>query len=183
MQLKVSLPNLAAGGEVAALARGTLARLEGKPAGAPGEYRLPSSLGKGFFLAVKTGDRLVVGWPKAAESNFTALVQAALPESEDFFDVRRLLGVFHDEQNAALYSLMLSARKGNTTLAETRSQPWRLEIYRWKLDDDGQRVMLAGKGYFFRGIGAKNEPVPTVELSDKLWHLHQRGEKWVAGEE
>jgi hypothetical protein len=76
----------------------------------------------------------------------------------------------------------LAARKGKTTLEESRSQPWRLEIYRWKTEEGSDRLMLAGQGYLFRGIGAKNEAVPAVELSGKLWHIHQDGGTWIAGE-
>ncbi len=169
VRLKFDLPGMGPGGELAALTRGALVRIEGKRASAVGDYTIPASLGKELFLALKIGPRIVVGWPKGTDEKRAALVRAALPESEDFFDDRRLLGVFHDEARSEVYSLMLASRKGATTLPETRGQPWRLEVYRWKLDPDSQRLMLAGKGYLFRGIGAKNEPVPTVELSDILW--------------
>jgi hypothetical protein len=182
VRLKLNLPGLSAGSEVAALSRGPLTRLEAKPSLPAGEYQMPSALGQDFFLAVKSGRRIVVGWPKTTDPQPAALVRSALPNSEDFFDDRRLLGVFRDEVDGLLYSLLLAARKGPTTLDETRSQPWRLEIYRWKPDEDGHRVMLAGQGYLFRGIGAKNEAVPAVELSDKLWTLRKEGEIWVAGE-
>ena len=68
------------------------------------------------------------------------------------------------------------------TLDETRSQPWRLEIYRWKTEEGSSRLMLAGQGYLFRGIGAKDEAVPAVELSGQLWRMHQDGETWTVGE-
>ncbi len=183
MRLKLSLPGLGAVTEVAALTRGALLRLEAKPGTAPGEYLMPSALGKGFFLAIKSGPRIIAGWPRTTDAKLVALVRNALPNSEDFFDERRVLGVVRDEATADIYSLILAVRKGQTTLDETRSQPWRLEIYRWKPDEDGQRVMLAGQGYLFRGIGAKNEAVPAVELSDKLWHVQKKDETWVAGEE
>ena len=109
-------------------------------------------------------------------------MQTALANSEDFFDERRVLGVFRDKAAGEVYSLILAARKGQTTLEEARSQPWRLEIYRWKTEEDSERLMLAGQGYLFRGIGAKGEAVPAVELSDKLWLMRHEGETWTAGE-
>jgi hypothetical protein len=176
--VKLKLSGLGAKPEVVAITRGALARLEAAPRGGAGEFEMPSPLGKEFFVAAKSGQTILVGWPKPAEDKIIALVRGALTNSEDFFDERRILGAFEDTANSEIYSLVMAVRKGKTTLAETRSQPWRLELYRWKLDDDG-RVMLAGQDYFFRGIGAKDEAPPAVELSVKLWNLHQDGEIWT----
>lgn len=183
IRLRVNLPLVGPATKVAALARGTLARLEVKPTGRSGVYSLSSPLGKGLFLAVETGAKLVVGWPRQSDAKLTELIRRALPNAEDFFDERRLLGVFREEGSAEVYSLMLVSRKGQTTLEQDRSQPWRLEVYRWKLDDDGQRLMLGGHDYFFRGLETKNQAPPTVELSDKLWQVRQAGDTWVAGGE
>jgi hypothetical protein len=172
--IKLNLPGLNANSQVAALTRGPLTRLEGKKSNSTGEYLLPSALGKDSFLAVKTGDKIVAGWPAASDPKLEARVRSAMPDSEDFFDDRKLFGVLTDTEHAEIYSLILAARKGATTLEEKRSQPWRLEIYRWKQDEDGRRLMLAGKGYLFRGIGAKDELVPTVELSPELWNAGRK---------
>jgi hypothetical protein len=180
--VKLKLSGLGAKPEVIAITRGALVRLEAKPGERPGEFEMPSPLGKEFFLAAKSGQNILIGWPKAADENITALVRGAMTNSEDFFDDRRILGAFEDATNSEIYSLVFAARKGKTTLDETRSQPWRLEIYRWKLDDDG-RVMLAGQDYFFRGIGAKDDAPPAVELSEKLWNLRQDGESWTNSNE
>jgi len=180
--VKLKLSGLGANPEVIAITRGALARLEAKPRGVAGEFEMPSPLGKEFFIAAKSGQTILVGWPKPADEKIAALVCGALTNSEDFFDDRRVLGAYEDAPNSEIYSLVLAARKGKTTLHETRSQPWRLELYRWKLDEDG-RVMLAGQDYFFRGIGAKNETPPTVEFSEKLWHLHQDGAVWSNSDE
>ena len=180
--VKLKLSGLGAKPEVVAITRGALARLEAKARGGSGEFEMPSPLGKEIFMAAKSGQTILVAWPKAADEKITALVRNAMTNSEDFFDDRRILGAFEDTTNSEIYSLVLAVRKGKTTLDETRSQPWRLEIYRWKLDED-ERVMLAGQDYFFRGIGAKDEAPPTVELSEKLWNLHQDGEVWTNGDE
>jgi hypothetical protein len=41
--------------------------------------------------------------------------------------------------------------------------------------------MLAGRGFFFRGILTKAESPPTVELTDELWSMKKEGEVWVVG--
>jgi hypothetical protein len=183
VRLRLKLPGGTAPTQVAALTRGPLVRLEAKRSGATGEFTLPSPLGKEIFLAARTGPKIVVGWPQPADESLLAQVRAALPNAEDFFDQRQVLGVFRDPADGAIYSLLLAARQGKTTLDATRSQPWRLEVYRWKADDDGKKLMLAGQGYFFRGIGAHDDPLPTVMLSEKLWQIRRTGAVWSAGAE
>ena len=180
--LRLKWPGLGPRSEIAALTRGDLVRLAAAPAGAAGEFRMPSPSGKEFFLAIRTGGRIAVGWPGEKVEKTLAQVQKALANSEDFFDERRLLGVVRDKAAEEIYSLLLAVRKGQTTLEEKRSQPWRLEIYRWKTEEGSDRLMLAGQGYLFRGINAKDEAVPAVELSGKLWQIRREGETWSAGE-
>jgi len=173
--VKLKLSGLGPKPEVVAITRGALVQLEAKPSGGPGEFSMPSPLGKEFFLAVKSGQRMQVGWPKASDEKIVTLVQSALTNSEDFFDHRQVLGAVEDTTNSEIYSLVFAIRKGKTY--GTSDQTWRLELYRWKLDDD-RRVMLAGQDYFFRGTTPKNQPPPPVELSEKLWNLHQNGDVW-----
>jgi hypothetical protein len=180
--LRLPWPGLGPRSEIAALTHGALVPLTPTLAGAAGEFKMISPAGKEFFLAIKTGGRIAVGWPSEKDDKTLAQVQKALANSEDFFDERRVLGVVRDKAAGEIYSLILAVRKGQTTLDETRSQPWRLEIYRWKTEEGSERVMLAGQGYLFRGIGAKGEAVPSVELSGKLWHIRHEGETWTAGE-
>ncbi|MGD1084384.1 MAG: hypothetical protein ABSA47_06470 [Verrucomicrobiota bacterium] len=178
--LRLKWAGLGAGSEIAALTRGALVRLTATPAGPAGEYKMPSPLGREFFLAIRTGGKIVAGWPAEKDAKIFAQVQTALTNSEDFFDERRVLGVASDPAAAEIYSLILAVRKGKTTLDAARSQPWRLEIYRWKTEEGSDRLMLAGQGWLFRGIDGKDEAAPAVELSDKLWHIHKDGETWTA---
>jgi hypothetical protein len=176
-------PNLAAlkhPGQLAALTWGALIRLEAKPAAAAGDYELPSPMGQALFLAASTTNKIIAGWPKEANETLLSLIRTKLAQSEDFFDDRQLLGVFLDSPNADAYCLVMLRRKGQTTLNESRSQPWRLEILRWKSDPADHRLMLAGRGYFFRGILAKDQPPPAVELSDELWSLRGSGDPSTA---
>jgi len=179
--LRFKHPTFGSGVEIAVLTRGALMRLAATPTGVAGEFKMPSPWGKDFFLAIKTGGKIVAAWPAEKDEKTLAQVQKALPKSEDFFDERRVLGVFREPATAEIYSLLLAVRKGPTSLDEKRSQPWRLEIYRWKTEEGSDRLMLAGQGWLFRGIDAKTEAAPPVELSDDLWHVHQDGETWTIG--
>jgi hypothetical protein len=183
VQLRLAAPFAGPETKVAALARGSLTRLEVKPTDQPGQYAMASPLGKEIFLAARTGSQIVVGWPRETDEKLAQRVRQALPDAEDFFDDRKVLGVFREGEAPEAYSLMLVARKGQTTLDQERSQPWRLEVYRWKLDEDDRRLMLAGRDYLFRGIEAKDQTLPKVALSDKLWRVRRQAEGWVAGED
>ena len=87
----------------------------------------------------------------------------------DFFDDRRLLGVYSAPDGETVYSLVLQVRQADTTYEAEKNRPWRLAIIRWKFDPDEATLMSAGLGYFFRGIRAPNEPPPTIRLSRELW--------------
>jgi hypothetical protein len=180
--LRLKWPEWRPRSEIAALTRGALVALTPTPAGPAGKFKMTSPAGREFFLAIKTSEKIVAGWPLEKDEKTLAQVQKALTNSEDFFDERRVLGVFRDKAASEIYSLLLAVRKGQTTLDDTRSQPWRLEIYRWKTEEGSDRLMLAGQAYLFRGIGAKNETVPAVELSGKLWLMRHDGETWTVGE-
>jgi hypothetical protein len=175
--IRLRLSGLPPKTEVVGIARGALTRLEAKRE-ANGEFKLLSPLGEQFFLATRTGTKLTAGWPAATEEKLITQVRTALTNAPDFFDDRRVLGAFADTTNSTVYSLILAARKAKTVSSETHGQPWRLEIYRWKQDDEG-RLMLAGHDHFFRGITAKGEELPTVDLSEKLWNIHPREGVWT----
>jgi len=181
IRLRLSLPGLGGQSEVAALTWGALFTLEGRKAGAPGEFLLPSPLGRDMFLAVRTANQILAGWPAASEPRFLEIVRTNLPNAEDFFDDRKLLGVCYDEPNQDLYSLLELYRAGPTTMEGDKTQPWRLVILRWKYDPETQRVLLAGRGCLFRGILPKAEKPPAVSLSPLLWKPRKQGDLWVAG--
>ncbi len=179
IRLKISLAEAATPSEVAVLVRGSLDRFHSMKPAAPGEFEMPNTLGQEFFLAAKCGAQIAVGWPRDPAANLAALVNKSLPLAEDFFDQRQLLGVWEEAPQAQVYSLVLLIRQGKTTLAETRSQPWRLAVFRWKRQDD--RLLLAGQNYLFRGILAKNEKPPVIALSESLWKIRRQDGARVAG--
>jgi len=189
--IRLRLPALGLAGklELAALNHNALLTYTGSNTAQPNEFRLTSPLGQQLFLAAKAGDKIVAGWPKPREergqpapvAKLFSLVQTNLAIAEDFFDDRNLLGVWLDQANSDLYSLVMLARQGKTTLDAAKSQPWRLVILRWKYDDETQRVMLAGRGYFFRGILEKGQAPPKVQLTEALWGIKKSGDVWVTG--
>jgi hypothetical protein len=63
-----------------------------------------------------------------------------------------------------VYSAMMLVRRGPTTLDAEKSQPWRCEVWHWKYDEDEKKLLLAGRGYFFRGIIGRGEQPPAVKL-------------------
>jgi hypothetical protein len=112
------------------------------------------------FTAVKTDSTIEVEWPANAETGLTARVEQALGLARDFFDSQKLLGVQRCGDD--IYTLLMLTRKAITTLDQADSQPWRLEIWRWK--DNGDRLMIAGRGYFFRGIIPKTASPPPIVI-------------------
>jgi len=112
------------------------------------------------FTAFKTDSQIEVNWPTHTDTGLTARVEQSLSLAQDFFDSQKLLGVQRCGDD--VYTLLMLSRKTSTTLDQHESQPWRLEIWRWK--DNGERLMIAGRGYFFRGIIAKNAAPPNIVL-------------------
>ncbi|MDD5677418.1 MAG: hypothetical protein PHW60_05410 [Kiritimatiellae bacterium] len=161
--------------ELSALTQPALVRLAGQRNPKTNDYVLPPTLGNRIFLAVKSGAVIHVGWPSATNVALTAQVTNALIQAKDFFDVRDLLGVFRDNASRDdIYALILLSRRGTTTFDGDRTQPWRLSVWRWKCDLTDLRLMLAGRGDFFRGIIAlQGESLPQVILSDSLWSISQ----------
>jgi hypothetical protein len=181
IRLHVNLPDVGDQSEVAALTWSALFSLEGRKAGPPGEFSMPSPLGRDMFLAVKTPNQIVAGWPTAADAKFREIIRTNLVNAEDFFDDRKLLGVLYDQPNLDIYSLLMLRRVGQTTMDGDKTQPWRLVILRWKYDPESERVLLAGRGCLFRGILPRGETPPPVLLSPQLWKPRKQGDLWVAG--
>ncbi|MEI7733356.1 MAG: hypothetical protein WCO56_27545 [Verrucomicrobiota bacterium] len=167
--------------EVAAATWGALMPFTAKKTSTPNVYSMTSPLGNDVFLAARVGDRIVAGWPSAKDEKFFTMIKTNLVINEDFYDDRKLLGVYYDKKASDIYSITMMHRVGKTTLDAEKSQPWRLVVQRWKYDEESQQVLLGGRGYFFRGILKKGDTPPPVELSPKLWKLTKSGEEWVAG--
>jgi hypothetical protein len=155
--------------EIAALTYGSLIRLEATPGGDSASYDLPSGLGAKLFLAAKVGQTITVNWPFQAPEPFPALVRTNLALADDFFDHRELLACFYDAAERDVYSLLLLVRQGETTLSAEKNRPWRLVILRWKYEPEGQRLLLAGRGYFYRSIVTPGGALPSIRMETNSW--------------
>ncbi|MDD5704904.1 MAG: hypothetical protein PHR35_03205 [Kiritimatiellae bacterium] len=113
--------------------------------------------------AVRDGARIVVGWNDAAGSGDRIRAAAAAGDARDFFDERILLGVATNSLPETVLTLMLLSRAGATTLEGAKTQPWRLEVWRWRFAPDG-RNQLAARAVLFRGLRGRDEPLPVIEL-------------------
>ena len=160
---------------------GALMTFDAKKTDKPDEFTMPSPLGNGVFFAQHSGDKITVGWPKAVDEKLLALVRTNMTYTEDFYDDRQVLAVYLDQPKDDVYSVTMMWRKGATTGEGAKTQPWRLVVQRWKIDEKDQRLMLAGRGFFFRGILTKTEKPPAVEFTEQLWSLKKAGDVWQVG--
>ncbi len=155
-----------AGSEVVAIARDSLARIESAPGSVAGEYRLPAVIEPPAFIAARVPQGIVVAWPGSDDAAVATLVAGAVAEAKDFLDGRQILAVFGDGPEQ-VYALLMLRRVAPTTL-EGPQQPWRLEVWRWKRDPADDRLMWAGRSYFFRGM-ATGDQTPTSIRIDTAW--------------
>jgi len=146
--------------ELVALTPGALLRVAASRTPGANEFHLAGLQTDTPFMAYKTDASLQVVWSSCTDTGLTARMSQALGDARDFFDSKQLLGIQRAGDN--VYTLLMLARLAHTTLEQDASQPWRLEIWRWK--DNGDRLMVAGRGYFYRGITRKSEGPPRVEL-------------------
>jgi len=161
---RLRLPHQAPGATVVVISRGSLARSQTRPGAAPGEYLLPAPIEVPAFVACQQGAAIDVAFPPPATPALTALAQGAVDQAQDFLDHRQLLGAWAEGQDQ-LYGLVMLFRQGSTTMAG--DHPWRLEIWRWKREDE--RLLWAGRAYFFRGLAANVAGLPAVQVHSAWW--------------
>ncbi len=157
-------PDPGAGAAVCAITAGTLIRLPAKRASTNDPFRIEAPLGAPLFMAIQRGDTLTAAWKSEAEPDVIAVVTQAVSDARDFFDRKMVMGVRRDGDQ--VYALVMLARVGHTTLDAKASQPWRLEIWRFKMEPESRKVMLAARNWFFRGItepGVLRSPVTVDE--------------------
>ncbi len=151
-----------------ALTKGSLVRLPGKRKGGDGPFLIDAPLGAPLFVAVKNGDALRVGWTNAASPEVDAAIRQAVADARDFFDQRRVMGVWQAPGEDDVYALVDLVRAGHTTLEADQSQPWRLEVWRFKMEPESRKLMIAARNWFFRGITEKNSPRPPATVDNTL---------------
>lgn len=124
--------------------------------------------GETCIWALREGAAITVGWKDAASPELKQRVADALKQDlRDFFDGRRLLGVSTNAPAETVLSLVLFTREGQTTLGGARTQPWRLEVCRWRMADDGQN-QFAARAVLFRGIRSEQDPLPEIRIVPEL---------------
>jgi hypothetical protein len=124
--------------------------------------------GASCVWALRTGASIAVGWREAVSPALRARLEKALTHDlRDFFDQRRLLGVSTNAPSETVLSLVLFSREGTTTLGGAKTQPWRLEVCRWRLSADGQN-QFAARAVLFRGIRGPDETLPRITLHPEL---------------
>lgn len=118
--------------------------------------------------ALRVGRSVRVGWPGAEDAGLRTQLVAALPHVRDFFDDRRVLGVARDPVDPErCHSLMLLLREGRTTLGGPKPNPWHVEVWTWRLGDDG-RLLFEARAVLCRDRRAAADPEPDVTLDPNL---------------
>jgi hypothetical protein len=120
-------------------------------------------------VALRDRGRILVGWDGRADATLAGRVSQGVRDIRDFFDDRRALAVASNRTDAAtVHSLVLVSRARPTTLDAAASLPWRLEVWRWRLGDDGTNLLLGARAVLFRDIRAAGAAQPEVRLSPGL---------------
>jgi len=119
--------------------------------------------------AVKTGGRIAVGWGGEVTPAARSRIEQGLRDLKDFFDDRRLLGISQDPADeTTCHTLLLLTRAGKTTMDGPNTQPWRLEVWKWRLGSETNDITAATRCVLFRGIRAPEAPLPEIRLDSGL---------------
>jgi hypothetical protein len=162
------------GREVKAMVLASLLKVPVQGMGDGLEYGVGARPGDELVVAVRDGLRVAVGWP-AGGADLAPRIEAALADVRDFFDQRRVIAVTDLRPDQAVYALMLLWREGATTLDGPSNRPWHVEVWRWKMEPDSGRLMLAARGSLFEGLGRVGErpEVRLVPAPDIRWHKEE----------
>jgi hypothetical protein len=166
-------PDSEPGTALCAMTRGSLVRLPGRREEKAGPYTIDSPLGAPVFVALQKGDTLTAAWKSEAEPEVVTNVLQAVKDARDFFDLRTVAGLYHDKAKDDVYALVTLVRSGQTTLGGDRTQPWRLEVWRFKWEPESKKLMLAARNWFFRGITEPDKLRQPVVVNESLtWKVN-----------
>ena len=119
--------------------------------------------------AVQQGGVIDVGWRGEATPVARARIAQGLLDLKDFFDSRQLLALSQDAHDATIcHALLLLSRSNKTTLDMPQSLPWRLEVWKWRLGSETNDMTAATRCVLFRGLRAKDAPLPEIRISEHL---------------
>lgn len=150
----------------------------------PDTFVVKSTFGEDFYLAVKKGDKYLVGWPANNDLKLSALAKDYLKCQRDFYNDKNLLGVMQSKDGTEVLTLVnLRRRFAPTNFGDVGGEwdkklgrivePWRLSIWRWKYDAANQDLLLSARGTFFREILLPEDPTPQAVISEQLWHTRR----------
>lgn len=127
--------------------------------------------------AVRTGSTIAVGWGGQITPAARSRIEQGLRDLKDFFDDRQLLACSQDPADeTTCHTLLLLTRAARTTLDGPCTQPWRLEIWKWRLGSDPGDITAATRGVLFRGIRSPDAPLPAIRLDSGLRPIEQLGD-------
>ncbi|MBL7185649.1 MAG: hypothetical protein ISS70_04935 [Phycisphaerae bacterium] len=158
----------------------------------PGTFIVKSTFGEDFYLAVKKGEKCLVGWPRTQDRKLFAVAEDHLKRQRDFYNDKKLLAVSKSADGKEVLTLVnLRRRFAPTNFGSIGGEwdkelnaivePWRLSIWRWKYDPVNQDMLLSGRGTFFRLIFLPEHPTPEAEISDELWQTRRENNRLVVG--
>lgn len=126
---------------------------------------LAERLGEEPVVAHRAGGAIGVAWPWTCPGETRARIEQGVADIRDFFDDRKALAfaAFADDPETA-FSLVLASRAGATTLDGGATQPWRLEVWRWRLGE-GSDILLSTRAVLFRGLRAASDDLPTITVT------------------
>lgn len=119
--------------------------------------------------AVRDGNRIAVGWKGEVTPAARTRLDQGLRDLKDFFDERALLAVSQDPADeTTCHTLLLLSRAAKTTMDGPKTQPWRLEVWKWRLGSETNDITAAARCVLFRGIRAPDAPLPEIRLDSGL---------------
>ena len=128
--------------------------------------------GGDLVAAVRSGSRIAVGWGGEVTPAARVRIEQGLLDLKDFFDDRRLLGLSQvPADSTTCHTLLLLSRAGKTTMDGPNTQPWRLEIWKWRLGAETNDITASTRCVLFRGIRAPEAPLPEIFIDAALCPL------------
>jgi len=177
---------------VQAVTRDSLTPVPTERGDEPGTFIVKSTFGEDFYLAVKKGQKCLVGWPATQDRKLFGLAEDHLKRQRDFYNDKKLLGVSKSADGKEVLTLVNLRRRFAPTHfgsiggewdkeLNTIVEPWRLSIWRWKYDPVNEDMLLSGRGTFFRRIFLPEHPTPESEISDELWQSRRENDTLIVG--
>jgi hypothetical protein len=158
--------------ELSLVSRRRMQEAEVKRVG-PGAFRVEVD-GGDLIPAVREHNRICVGWKGEAAPAARRRIEQGLRDLKDFFDERTLLAISQEPSDeTTCHTLLLLSRAARTTMDGPKTQPWRLELWKWRLGSETNDITAASRCVLFRGIREPGAPLPEVKLDGGLRPLEK----------